>query len=249
MKRDRSDEELNELVKPLDAFPLEKLPTDILLKIIFESGLSIAEIYRTCSINKKFREMINNTKLWDRVFIDRILANNKHMYSKDREQYLNHPDFIKWQEDRKTMPNDFARLLVKIMYEPSVNFSRIIEFSGVFVRDNVKVFVDLIKNQQELRLNVHRWNRNPLDKEDFEKYANFNQDVKINIEYHPLVITIIQTTVKLSSFLYAMIMDGWVLEKRPEKLVESCIKCGQKAHFKCSETNRPFCGEKCFILK
>jgi HIT zinc finger len=47
-------------------------------------------------------------------------------------------------------------------------------------------------------------------------------------------------------FMYRLINDGWILNKTPKKLLESCVTCGEIAQYRCSETNQPFCGEKCW---
>jgi hypothetical protein len=248
MKRDRSDEELNDMVKPLEAFPLERLPTDILLKIILESGLSIAEIYRVSSINKRFRDMMNNTQFWDRVFIDRFLANNKYMQVKDREQYLDHPEFIKWREDRMTMPNDFVRILARIYDDENKNnmldlgISRGIEKMQVTIPENSRW-------GHRNPFDISNVPRKPINRNQFETFKGYlGYDGTKTLYILNGILFGRRIEMDLFRFLYAMFMDGWVVNKIPGKLLESCVTCGQVAHFRCSETNGTFCGEKCFNL-
>jgi hypothetical protein len=250
MKRDRSDEELNETAKQLEPFPIERLPTDLILKIVLESNLSIRDIYRMGYLNKRFRELLNNTKVWDKVFIDRFLANRKNMTENERSEYYEHPEFVKWQEQRKTMPNDFMRILARIYVDKLGDFKT--KYNFRFYR-GLNEYV-AIKNPEDFQqselgqvITIHGINTRDLPSSDFEKYLNFDrkQIYSFNVFYKKYLY-VKRFMMDELRFFYAMFMDGWVEDKTPEKLLESCVTCGERAHFKCSETDRLFCGKKCW---
>ena len=250
-KRERSDEELIETAKPLEAFPLEQLPTDLILKIVLESGLSIAEIHRMAYLNKRFRDLLNNTKVWDKVFIDRFLANRKNMTETERSEYYEHPEFIKWREQRMTMPNDFMRILARIYMDTLGGFRsnyRIRFYRG----SNDYVVIRSPKQHEQFSMRtpliVEPINNSIILRSEFEKYLNFDRKDQRRFLFYTFYDFIFAIRMEMDElrFFYAMFMDGWMEDKMPEKLLESCVTCGEKAHFKCSETNRPFCGEKCW---
>ena len=87
----KTDDELQETITGID-----DMPPEVLLKIIFESGLTIQDIRRLCSINMRFREICQDDQLWDRMFMKEQLLN-----------YKADPAYQEWLQERDTMPDNF----------------------------------------------------------------------------------------------------------------------------------------------
>ncbi len=111
-ERDLSDEELQSVADEwLRDFPIEKLPTYLLYQLIFKSGLSVANMHRLCSINRRFHQICRNWQIWDKVFIDKFLARGKNLTDAEREKYLGTDKYKAWRKDSKRMPEQFVHLL------------------------------------------------------------------------------------------------------------------------------------------
>jgi hypothetical protein len=90
---------------------------------------------------------------------------------------------------------------------------------------------------------------NDREKSKFDRYLNYGRrgnNYSFDFRIKKLSIDVNLVDVDLNTFIYRMLMDGWVLVTKLEKFVESCLECGNEAKVRCSESGDPFCNQKCY---
>lgn len=108
-RKERSNEELNDEFERLRAVysNLERLPGDIIMTILTESGLSIRDILRLCQINKHWRNICKNRNVWDAAFEKNLVQRIQKMPEEKKQSRRE-----KWEREKQTMPNGPLRLWV-----------------------------------------------------------------------------------------------------------------------------------------
>ncbi len=118
MKRVRSDEELQEAADAmLKDFPFEKLMQyrDVMYTLITRSGLTVPEMQRLCSINKRWRTVCEDKRLWEKLFIEKVLAKKKLPDTEAaREPYYAMHEYAAWTRYKGMIPNDLVRLITLV---------------------------------------------------------------------------------------------------------------------------------------
>ncbi len=133
MKRVRSDEELQDLVEgSWKDFPLERLPKDLVFQLVAKSGLTIQEMQRLCSINRRFRSICQNPAIWDHIFIEKVIAVGPVADTDAaRAPYVKTEVFTRWIQARRRMPDNVLRLLAFLYVGQGINgFNKTMQ--GVF---------------------------------------------------------------------------------------------------------------------
>lgn len=65
MKRSREEEEISELI---DVVYFDRLPIELVYRLLFESGLTVRQMIALRNANPSFRRMYNDDMFWDRIY-------------------------------------------------------------------------------------------------------------------------------------------------------------------------------------
>lgn len=118
MKR-RLEDEAEAIDNRLANFPIVKLPTDLIVKIFLESGFTIPELHTLCNLSTHMRAICNNRKIWDRIFMERIMESSKKEMKKANAKgqlpellalIRTSPLFLEWVESATFCKEPFTRL-------------------------------------------------------------------------------------------------------------------------------------------
>lgn len=249
-KRVRSDAELRDL---LGYF--ERVPRDVVYKILLESGLSVSDVKRMCSLNTDWSRRICSNAFWDKLFIDRFLAKRRNMTEADRAPYYQSPAFLHWQQERAAgMTNNFAHLLRYAMlqdpmkdhtlYKPvrqSLTFS--IDYRGrgmyfEYIKDTThKVTPDeLINMAHSVKEMLMRYLG--TISVSINRYMAF--DDRVEMEFGSMLIP--------EKFVYNAIVDGWTSQLDESMLgagIISCAFCFVAPLATCANCPTLYCGQEC----
>lgn len=94
MKRARSNEEIvTEVIRKLGSF--ERVPKDVIIQLLSKSGLSVFDINRFCNSSTQLRQLCQDRKLWEKIYV----------------KYVRGANLDKWHAQAEGMPNQFLRFL------------------------------------------------------------------------------------------------------------------------------------------
>lgn len=111
----RKAEEIDE---KLANFPIDQLPTDVIVSIFLESGFTIPELHTLCNLSHKLRGICNDRKIWDRIFVERIMGQKQAILQAQQTKTLpelfaklrDEPLYKEWIESEKFCKEPFTRL-------------------------------------------------------------------------------------------------------------------------------------------
>ena len=246
MKRARTDAELNAVVeKTWKDFPLEKLPSDVVYTLIFRTGLSVFDMMRLCSINQRFRAICQKREIWDKVFIERFVA-NKTLSEEEFGQYRLAPEFAEWVEESKRMPRAFAHLIarsLKELMDPALS------------QGSLEAHLAFNEDTLEHEFFIMNW-------DDLDEYSS-EPNIMHSSEYPTSLKTILEAvdaegvgnykmvqSQKYVELIYRMLMDGWHPALGQPLINLECELCGADASnstgLVCSQCNQfAFCSTSC----
>jgi hypothetical protein len=133
-KRQRDDNELQAAVAPLNAFTLGQMPRDLVWTLVFKTGLSVRDMHRLCSINKRFRSICMDEHMWTHLFVEKVIA-KKMLEDTDaaRAPYIADGRFSDWVAGRSIMPNPIIRTIAyTYAFSARVSFDAVIAQKGAY---------------------------------------------------------------------------------------------------------------------
>ena len=255
-KRVRSDEELRTL---LGSF--ERVPRDVVYKLLLESGLSVPDVTRMCQLNTLWSRRICTDEFWDKLFIDRVLARRTNMTIEERGPYYQDLRFLQWKREREQgMTNNFAHMVQYTIYRrvqenPFVSSS--LHKTG---EQNTTVFIRVNQETGD-RLEITFYvvmNHAPTDNEQQNQIRRFRTMVERYLETNIVStgdykvherVAILQFGAQLdydkyAKFLYTALLNGWVDNAWLEYV--SCALCANPMPATlCADCNTPYCGQEC----
>lgn len=115
MKRSKTNAGLAVEAEKIDAFPFEQLPTDLIYKIFMDSGFTVNELHKLCSVSKKLKIICNDRKVWEQVLYKNVLEYGTAMRNAERSGDL--PELM----DKIRQTEDLYLVWKRIQnYEPFV---------------------------------------------------------------------------------------------------------------------------------
>jgi len=191
--------------------------------IIAESGLTIAEMHKLCSLNKSFKRLCESTDLWKRVFIEKFVRKfGDRRSTRNFAPWNDNPAVALWDELAGLYRNKFT-LLVAMAYVKAAGLEYV-KLNGKIAGEKVWILVFRKEDDPDnyyLTLNYFYGvdkKRLPLVKQYMQMLtlhhgletlpSNFIFDFQAKGDYLSMV-----------NVIYSLLDQGWTAEKQVTKIL------------------------------
>ena len=251
-KRARSDKELRTL---LGSFQI--LGRDVIYKILLESGLSVIDVNRMCTLNETWSHHLCTDAFWDKLYIDRFLAKRKNMTEADRGPYYKNSNFLEWKRERaEGMTNNYAHILYSLerkRYEdrgvPKRDlFLRGVNGDSVQLSNYIIPAIKYTRNATDIKEIDENWK--PIQtmlQRLFETDSIVYYETRKNQDYYHYYFQAPTSMHVFDKFVYNAFVAGWT-NGYTRKLadVSSCALCSSPLPpTMCANCDVAYCGQSC----
>jgi hypothetical protein len=231
-------------------FPFAELPPLVLCKIIVDSGLTISEMHRLCSINRSFRKLCKDASIWKRAFIEKYAKEpGDKRSSADFKAWANDPIAKLWDADARALREyGFTHLLALHYVLLSTRKGNIPFVKKAEGFKSIEVYIELNRNSIRIR-----------DSRGQEMLSENSMAVRVaqhlkqlfglsNMHYDYMQeVALTVDRAQAVPLVYFLLEDGWVEKLRRYPL--QCSICGEQATTQCITCKEMYCGPLCHESK